>query len=249
MPRTLFAGNWKMHKTAAETRAFVTAFLPQLAGIPAGAGIVIAPPFTALATAHEALDGSRVALGAQNVHWETQGAYTGEISIGMLQEHGVHYVIVGHSERREYFGELDRTVNLKVQALLRAGLTPIVAVGETLEERQAGRTDERVISQIREALNGIGDRDIQRLVVAYEPIWAIGTGQNCDPAEAGRVMGTIRGCIPALEDVPILYGGSMKPENVAAYMAQHHINGGLVGGASLDATSFAALIKNGTMDA
>ena len=233
-----------MHKTAAETRAFIAAFLPQLEGIDPAIEIVIAPPFTALATAHESLAVSRVALGAQNVHWEAKGAYTGEISISMLQEHGVQYVIVGHSERREYFYELDRTVNLKVKALLAAGLTPILAVGETLEERVDGRTDERVVSQTREALSGVPDGDVAKIVVAYEPIWAIGTGHNCDAEEANRVMGEIRHCVPALATVSILYGGSMKPENCAHYMAQEHINGGLVGGASLDPSSFATLIRN-----
>ena len=247
MPRTVIAGNWKMHKTAAETRAFVEAFAPLVADVPADTEIVIAPPFTALAAAHDALRAyPRVRLGAQNVHWEPQGAYTGEISIAMLQEHGVSHTIVGHSERRAYCNELDSTVNLKVRALLAHGMTPIVAVGETLEERDAGETDTRVVSQTRCALDGLTDDEIARVILAYEPIWAIGTGKNCDPAEAGRVMGAIRACVPALADVPLLYGGSMKAENVAAYMAQEHINGGLVGGASLDAASFATLMRNAT---
>lgn len=244
MPRTVIAGNWKMHKTAAEARAFFQAFLPQAATFPAEIDVVVAPPFTALAAAHHGLHDTPVALGAQNVHWEPQGAYTGEISIPMLQEFGVAYVIVGHSERREYFSELDSTVNLKIKALLSNGMTPIVAVGETLQERQDGRTDERVISQTQIALEGLDDDDVHRIVMAYEPIWAIGTGHNCDPAEADRVMGHIRSCVPALRDVPILYGGSMKPENVASYMAQFNINGGLVGGASLDPNGFATLIRN-----
>lgn len=245
MPRTIVAGNWKMHKTGAETRAFFDAFLPEVATCPSDVTVVVAPPFTALGAAHGILSGqSRVALGAQNVHWELQGAYTGDVSVPMLQEHGVAYVIVGHSERRAYFNEVDRTVNLKVKTLLAHGMTPIVAVGETLEERQEGRTDERVISQTREALDSLDDGDVARVVMAYEPIWAIGTGHNCDPAEANRVMAAIRHCVPALAGVPILYGGSMKPENVASYMAQPNINGGLVGGASLDAAGFATLIRN-----
>ena len=247
MPRPVIAGNWKMHKTAAEARAFIDAFVPLVADAPSEIEIVLAPPFTALAAAHDALHAHpRVKLGAQNVHWEPQGAYTGEISIAMLQEHGVSHVIVGHSERRAYCNELDSTVNLKARALLAHGLTPIVAVGETLDERNAGETDARVIAQTRHALDGLDDAQIARVVLAYEPIWAIGTGHNCDPAEAGRVMGAMRGCIAALADVPILYGGSMKAENVAAYMAQEHINGGLVGGASLDAASFATLMRNAT---
>ena len=245
MARKILAGNWKMHKTAAETRAFLEVFLREVPGFPAGAEVVIAPPFTALAAAHLALAGqTRVALGAQNVHWEETGAYTGEVSATMLAEQGVTYAIIGHSERRAYCNELDRTVNLKTHTLLRHGLVPIIAVGETLDEREAGVTDERVIAQTRAALDGLSDELIARIVLAYEPIWAIGTGQNCDPAEANRVMGTMRACTSALRHVPILYGGSMKAENVAAYMAQEHINGGLVGGASLDPAGFATLIRN-----
>ncbi|HEV7180850.1 MAG TPA: triose-phosphate isomerase [Candidatus Baltobacteraceae bacterium] len=245
MPRTVIAGNWKMHKTAAETIAFFDVFLPLAASFRKGIDVVVAPPFTALPAASARLRAeTRVALGAQNVHWEPQGAYTGEISIPMLAEHGVRYVIVGHSERRSSCNEVDLTVHLKVEALLAAGLTPIVAVGETLDEREAGTTDERVIGQTLAALGDISPGDVGKLVLAYEPIWAIGTGHNCDPAEANRVMGAIRGCVDALANVPILYGGSMKADNVASYMAQHHINGGLVGGASLDPTGFATLVQN-----
>ena len=243
MPRTIVAGNWKMHKTAGETRAFFDDFLPRIAEVSPEVEIVVAPPFTAIPAAHERLHAqSRVALGAQTMHWELQGAYTGEVSAPMLVEFAVRFVIIGHSERRAYCNELDRTVNLKVRAALEHGLTPIVAVGETLEEREAGKTDERVVSQTRAALAGLNPEHVASTVVAYEPIWAIGTGRNCDPDEANRVMGGIRACVPALADVPILYGGSMKPENVAAYMAQTNINGGLVGGASLDAAGFATLI-------
>ncbi len=249
MPRTIIAGNWKMHKTAAQTRAFFDAFLPQPPGFQKACDVVVAPPYTALATAHEILSTrSDFALGAQNVHWESQGAYTGEISVPMLAEHGVSYVIVGHSERRAFFNELDRIVNLKVKAILEHGLTPIVAVGETLGEREAGMTDQRVVAQTRLALDGLSDADIEQVVIAYEPVWAIGTGHNCDPAEANAVMAAIRTCVPALDDVPILYGGSMKAENVAAYMQQPHINGGLVGGASLDPEGFATLVRNASLD-
>ncbi len=234
-----------MHKTAAETRAFFEAFLPQPPGFPSSCDVVVAPPYTALAAAHDILlTRSDFALGAQNVNWEPEGAYTGEISVPMLMEHGVTYVIVGHSERRASFNELDRTVNLKIKACLEHGVTPIIAVGETLEERDAGLTDLRVIAQTRLGLDGLSNTDIQRVVMAYEPIWAIGTGHNCDPAEANRVMAAIRNCNSALETVPILYGGSMKAENVASYMQQENINGGLVGGASLDPVGFATLIRN-----
>jgi triosephosphate isomerase len=245
MPRTIVTGNWKMHKTAAETRAFLDIFLDEAKTFPSGVTVVIAPPFTALSAAHNVLGtDAAIALGAQNVHWELQGAYTGDIAVGMLKEQGVTYCIVGHSERRAMCNELDRTVNLKVHTLLKAGVTPIVAVGETLDERHAGKTDEKVVTQTRAALDGLDEREIERVVMAYEPIWAIGTGHNCDPAEANRVMERIRSCVPALEIVPILYGGSMKAENVASYMAQPDINGGLVGGASLDPRGFATLVRN-----
>jgi triosephosphate isomerase (TIM) len=245
MPRTVLAGNWKMHKTAAETRSYIEAFLTQLPPLPPDADVVLAPPYTALATANAALGTqTRVMLGAQNVHWELQGAYTGEISVPMLLEHGVRYVIVGHSERRAACNEVDHTVNLKVKTLLAHSLVPIVAVGETLEEREAGNTEERVLSQTRLALDGLSPPDVARVVLAYEPIWAIGTGHNCDPQEAARVMTAIRGSVAELANVPIVYGGSMKAENVAEYMAQPAINGGLVGGASLDPAGFATLVRN-----
>ncbi|HTZ54242.1 MAG TPA: triose-phosphate isomerase [Candidatus Acidoferrum sp.] len=245
MPRTIVAGNWKMHKTAAQTRAFFQTFLPLCAQIPDRVEIIIAPPFTAIPNAHTILrDHPRVLLGAQNVNWELHGPFTGEISAPMLLEFDVRYAIVGHSERRMYFNETDRTVNLKVKTLLKHGITPIVAVGETSEERKAGATDHRVVSQTVAALDGLEAIDVARVVLAYEPIWAIGTGANCDPIEADRVMREIRGSVPGLEDVSILYGGSVKPDNVASYAAQPNINGGLVGGASLDPEGFAELIES-----
>jgi triosephosphate isomerase len=245
VPRTVLAANWKMHKTAAETRSYIESFLRLVPMLPADADVVLAPPYTALAAARDALKvQTRVRLGAQNVHWELQGAYTGEISVPMLAEHGVQYAIVGHSERRAACNELDRTVNLKIKTLLAHSLVPIVAVGETLDEREAGNTEERVVSQTRLALEGLQSADVARVILAYEPIWAIGTGHNCDPLEAARVMALIRGCVAGLEEVPLLYGGSMNAENVAQYMAQPPINGGLVGGASLDPSGFATLVKN-----
>ena len=243
MPRTIVAGNWKMHKTAMQTRVFLQAFLPLAAAIPDRVEIVIAPPFTAIPQAHAILrEHPRVLLGAQNVHWELHGPFTGEVSAPMLREFDVRYTIVGHSERRMYFNETDRTVNLKVKTLLKHGITPIVAVGETTEERKAGETDRRVVSQTVAAFDGLDATEVARVVLAYEPIWAIGTGTNCDPVEANRVMGEIRSSIPGLEDVPILYGGSAKPDNVASYAVQPNINGGLIGGASLEPEGFAALI-------
>jgi triosephosphate isomerase len=173
-----------------------------------------------------------------------QGAFTGEISAPMLREFGVAYVILGHSERRARCNETDRTVNLKVHTALEQSLVPIVAVGETLEERKAGKTDERVVAQTRAAFDGVSRSVLAGVVSAYEPIWAIGTGENCDPDEADRVMALIRSCVGGLDATPILYGGSMNAENVAAYVARPNVNGGLVGGASLDANGFAALIAS-----
>jgi triosephosphate isomerase len=233
-----------MHKTAAETAAFLDAFLPRAADLPHAIEIVVAPPFTSIPLAGERLRGARVRLCAQNMHWELSGAFTGEISAPMLRELGVTHVILGHSERRAHCGETDRTVNLKVRTALDQDLTPIVAVGETLDERRAGVTDERVIAQTRAAFDGVAAAALRKVLLAYEPIWAIGTGENCDPAEADRVMATIRGCVDGLEQTPILYGGSMNASNVASYVALPNVNGGLVGGASLDPESFSAIVSN-----
>jgi triosephosphate isomerase len=233
-----------MHKTAAETAAFLDVFLRKAATLPAAIEIVIAPPFTAIPAAAQRLNGTRVRLGAQTMHWELQGAFTGEVSAPMLREFGVTHVILGHSERRAYCDETDRTVNLKVRTALDQELVPIVAVGETLEERKAGRTDDRVVAQTRAAFEGVPDRALAQVVIAYEPIWAIGTGENCDPAEADRVMAAIRASLKGLDETPILYGGSMTAANVASYVARPNVNGGLVGGASLDPGGFAALIDN-----
>jgi triosephosphate isomerase len=242
--RTIVTGNWKMHKTAADAAAFFEAFLPLAAALPPEIDIVIAPPFTAIPEASKWLPATRVHLGAQTMHWQLEGPFTGEISAPMLCEFGVTHVILGHSERRAYCDETDRTVNLKVLTALAANLLPIVAVGETGEEREAGHIDDRVVAQTRDALEGVAASDLARIAIAYEPIWAIGTGKSCDPAEADRVMATIRSCVPGLGSTPILYGGSMKPENVASYMAEPNVNGGLIGGASLDPGGFAALIAN-----
>jgi triosephosphate isomerase (TIM) len=242
--RTIIAANWKMHKTAAESDAFFDVFLPRAATLPAAIEIVVAPPFTSIPAASLRLRGSRVLLGAQTMHWELQGPFTGEISAPMLREFGVTHVILGHSERRAYDNETDRTVNLKVRTALAVGLTPIVAVGETLAERDAGMTQERVVAQTRAAFADVASEELARVVIAYEPIWAIGTGKNCDPDEADRVMGTIRAVRPQLAGAPILYGGSMNASNVASYMRCPNVNGGLVGGASLDPDGFAALIAN-----
>ena len=244
LTRTIVAGNWKMHKTVAQTNEFFDAFAPLAASLPPEIEVAIAPPFTALAAAAKRVAGTAVRLGAQTMHWELEGPYTGEISATMLLELGVSHVILGHSERRAYCNETDRSVNRKVQTALAQGLTPIVAVGETGDERAAGLVDERVVAQTRDAFDGVAPDALARVAIAYEPIWAIGTGKNCDPAEAQRVMATIRAALPGLQTTPILYGGSMNAENVAAYMKEPDINGGLVGGASLDPAGFASLIVN-----
>jgi triosephosphate isomerase (TIM) len=242
--RTIIAGNWKMHKTEAETVAFLDAFLPKVAALPPEIQIVVAPPFTSIPAAALHVNGTRVSLGAQTMHWERSGPFTGEVSGPMLLEFGVTFVILGHSERRAYFNETDRTVNLKVHSALAQGLVPIVAVGERLQERKAGRIDDRVVGQTRAAFYGVARDQLAGVVIAYEPVWAIGTGENCDPAEADRVMAAIRSSLRGLEATPILYGGSMTAANVAQYVARPNINGGLVGGASLDPDGFAQLVAN-----
>lgn len=238
--RPLVAGNWKMHKTVAEAAAFATEFLRS--ALPPNVDVAVCAPFTALAALGSHLANTPVSLGAQDLFWETQGAYTGEISGPMLLDLGVRYVIVGHSERRQYFGETDATVALKAAAALACGLTPIVAVGESLEQRDAGDAHAVVAAQTRGALGALSRDDASRIVLAYEPVWAIGTGRQCDPLQASETIAAIRASVDGLDDVRILYGGSVKPDNVAQYVAQDGIDGALVGGASLDAAAFAALI-------
>jgi triosephosphate isomerase len=241
--KPLIVGNWKMHKTIAEMRVFVADVRAR--GLPtAEVDAVICPPFTALSAAHEVLAGSAIGLGAQNVCWEDDGAFTGEISPVMLVECGVTWVVIGHSERRHLFGELDERVNEKARAALAHGITPIVAVGETAEEHAAGRAQIKVRDQIKAVFEGLSSADVARCVVAYEPVWAIGTGHADSPASANHVMGKIRATLPGLEHARILYGGSMNSANVAAFVAQPNIDGGLVGGASLEPASFCALLEH-----
>ncbi|HKU66271.1 MAG TPA: triose-phosphate isomerase [Candidatus Baltobacteraceae bacterium] len=252
MRRCVCVANWKMNKTNADAAAFVERFMQLVPSIPQEVELVLCPPFTALHTVASSLDaaqgpGGRVKLGAQNMHWQPSGACTGEISAPMLLEIGVQYVILGHSERRQYFGETDETVRLKTGAALANGLTPIVAVGESLDLRREGRTQPHVCAQTFGALAGLEPADVRKVILAYEPIWAIGTGENCDPAGANEVMRAMRGCIDGLLEVPILYGGSVKAENIAAYTALSDIDGGLVGGASLDPDAFAELAKNAAL--
>lgn len=228
-----------MYKTQAESLDFVQAFLSQLEQTPAERTVVLCVPFTDLGILAEKLKGTPVHLGAQNVHWEDQGAYTGEISGPMLTEIGIQYVVIGHSERREYFGETDQTVNLRLKAAQKHGLIPILCVGETEQQRVNGETESHISSQLDQDLVGI---DQSQLVIAYEPIWAIGTGKTCDSQEANRVIGLIRSQL-SNPDVPIQYGGSVKPENIDEIMAQSEIDGVLVGGASLDAPGFARIVN------
>jgi triosephosphate isomerase len=249
MNRTpLLAGNWKMHGTRREAVALAHAFATRL-GKTAGREVLIAPPFTALEAVAEAIVGSRLLLGAQNVHWEAKGAFTGEVSAAMLKEARCTHAIVGHSERRQLFGETDETVARRTKAALAGGLTPIVCVGETLAEREAGTTAAVVTTQVTGALTGLATGDVERLVLAYEPVWAIGTGRTASPAQAQEVHALIRQRLAALASptvaaaVRILYGGSVKPDNVDTLMAQPDIDGALVGGASLEVESFARIVN------
>jgi len=242
----LVAANWKMHKTAAEARRFASELLPRVREL-AGIEIAIAPPFTALSALRDSLGGGPVALAAQNVHPQPQGAFTGEVSIAMLTELGCRYCIVGHSERRALFGETDAFIAEKVEALLAAEIRPILCVGETLEQREAGRTHEVLRRQLSGSLARAAST--AELVIAYEPVWAIGTGRTATPELAQEAHAFVRAWLRdrhggAADDVRILYGGSMKPDNARALMAQPEVDGGLVGGASLDPGDFSAIIRS-----
>jgi len=241
-------GNWKMHRTSAEARALVKELRGLAEGLAEKVDVAVAPPFTALAAAAEALQGSKIQLAAQNVHAEPQGAFTGEVSAAMLAEAGCRHVIVGHSERRQLFGETDEGVRKKVGAVLAAGMRPIVCVGETLAERDGGRTLEVVGRQVRGGLAGLSAADVGKLTVAYEPVWAIGTGKTATTAQAQEVHAAIRALLRELAggvagEVRIQYGGSVKPDNAAELMSQPDVDGALVGGASLKASDFSQIVK------
>jgi len=246
--KKLIAANWKMYKNPAQTREFFGGFLPLVSGHERDE-IVVCPPYVDLNAALEAAKGSHVNVGAQNVYWKDEGAFTGEISPSMLVEIGCTHVIIGHSERRQFFGETDDTVNLKLKAALEHGLTPIVCVGEVLEEREAGLTEDVLRRQCVRAFHAISGKKAAKLVIAYEPVWAIGTGKTATPQMAADAHVLIRGEAAKAfgqefaDALRILYGGSVKPENAAALMSQEEIDGALVGGASLDAKSFAAIVK------
>jgi triosephosphate isomerase len=246
--KKLIAANWKMYKTPEQTPAFFEEFLPLVAGHDRD-DVVVCPPYVDLHAAVSAAAGSKVAIGAQNMHWEKEGAFTGEISASMLNNIGVTHVILGHSERRQYFNETDDTVNRKLELALESGLTPILCVGEVLEEREAGLTEDVLRRQCVRAFNGISARKAARLVVAYEPVWAIGTGKTATPQMAADAHLVIRGEASKAfgqefaDNLRILYGGSVKPDNASALMTEPEIDGALVGGASLDPKSFIKIVE------
>jgi triosephosphate isomerase (TIM) len=248
MRKPVMAGNWKMYKTPPETRVFFEAFRPLVAGA-VDCEIVICPPFPDLTAAVEAARDTHIQIGAQNLYWAKEGAFTGEVSGPMIRSTGATHAIIGHSERRQYFGETDETVLKKIVAALDAGLSPIVCVGEQLEEREAGRTENVLCRQCAKGIAGLNAAQFAKIAIAYEPVWAIGTGKTATPAIAADAHGVIRrevrSCFgqDAAEGVRILYGGSVKPDSVKALMAQPEIDGVLVGGASLDAVSFAAIVN------
>jgi len=246
--KKLIAANWKMYKNPAQTKDFFRDFLPLVSGHDRDE-IVVCPPYVDLHSALESANGSQLAIGAQDVYWKNEGAFTGEVSAAMLVAVGCTHVIIGHSERRQYFGETDDTVNLKLKAALEQGLTPIACVGEVLEEREAGLTEDVLRRQCVRAFNALSAKKAAKLVIAYEPVWAIGTGKTATPQIASEAHLIIREeAKEAFGDefankLRILYGGSVKPENATALMSEQEIDGALVGGASLDAKSFAAIVK------
>jgi len=246
--KKIIAGNWKMNKSVADSKALAEAIKLDLAEC-GDVDVVLCPPFTSLSTVADVVEDTCIKHGAQNMHWEAEGAYTGEISAGMLRSIYCRYVILGHSERRSYFGETDETVNKKTKAALAGNLIPIVCVGELLEERKAGRHEEVVKAQLEGSLAGIAAGDLKRVIIAYEPVWAIGTGEVATPEQAQEMHAFIRSVITQMTDedtssaVRIQYGGSMKPGNAAELLSQPDIDGGLIGGAALDARSFVEIVR------
>ncbi len=251
MRRRLIAGNWKMFKTQAETRAFFAAFNPLVAGVQ-DCDIVFAPPFTDIPVAVAATRDTNISIGAQDLFWEKEGAFTGQISPAMLVEAGCRYTLVGHSERRHIFGETNEMVFKKTKAALAAGLTPIVCIGELLADRQSGRTENICLSQFQGSVGALTPEEFSRILIAYEPVWAIGTGHTATPEIAAAVHQFVRHCAAehfapgAASRLRILYGGSVKPDNIQGLLAQVELDGVLVGGASLDPVSFAKIVKDWT---
>lgn len=248
MRKPIIAGNWKMYKTVHEAKTLVSELSAAVKDV-TDVEVVVCPPFTALNAVIATVQGTNIAVGAQNMHWEDQGAYTGEVSPVMLKEMGCKYVIIGHSERREYFAETDENVNKKAKAAFKHGLLPIVCVGEKLTQREQGITEQVIKTQVEGGLAGLEKDQVAQLVVAYEPVWAIGTGKTASDEDAQQVIGFIRGVITQMygqelaDKVRIQYGGSVKPDNIAGLMKQKDIDGALVGGASLDAKNFTGIIK------
>lgn len=243
--KAIIAGNWKMNKTPSEARELVSALVPLVQD--AKCDVVVCTPAVDFAAVSEVIKGTNIKLGAENMHWKESGAYTGELSAAMLKESGVEYVILGHSERRQYFGETDATVNQRVLAAVKAGLTPIICVGEKKEEREAGYTNALVTYQTQIALSGLTADEVKNVVIAYEPVWAIGTGLTATDEQANETIGVIREAVraaygDAADDVRIQYGGSMNPKNCKSLMAQPEIDGGLIGGASLKAEDFSKVV-------
>ena len=248
--KAVIAGNWKMNKTRPEAKELVEAIKPLVAG--AGCEVVACVPFTNLETVLEAVKGSNVKVGAENCHFEKSGAFTGEISADMLAEMGVEYVIIGHSERRQYFGETDETVNKRTKAALAAGLKPIICVGESLDQREQGVTEELVRMQVKIALGGVSAEELKNVVIAYEPIWAIGTGRTATADQAQEVCAAIRKVVgelygeDAAKGLTVQYGGSMNAGNAAELLSKPDVDGGLIGGASLKADQFAIIVAAAT---
>ncbi len=248
MRTPVIAGNWKMNKTVAEAVALASEIKEKVAGVE-NVKIIVCPVFTAVKSVADVLKGTNVKVGAQDMYWETSGAYTGEVSGEMLLEAGAEYVIIGHSERRQYFGETNETVNKKLKKAHSIGLKPIVCIGETLADRESGATEAVVEKQVREGFVGLTAEEMKGTIVAYEPVWAIGTGKTATAEQAEAVHAFVRNLVAQLWDketadaVVIQYGGSMKPENVASLLAQPDIDGGLIGGAALKADSFEKLVK------
>ena len=253
MRTPLIAGNFKMFKTTAETAAYVAELRALLAGRSGHAEVVIAPPFTALATVAKAAEGSAIGVAGQDLHWEREGAFTGEVSAGMLRDAGARFVIIGHSERRTLFGETNSSVNKKMHAALTEGLVPIVCIGETLDQRDRNETMAVLDRQIKEGLDDVTGEQLSGMVLAYEPVWAIGTGRNATPAQAGEAHHHIRQRLKqwfgldSSERCRVVYGGSVKPDNIAKLSAEPDVDGALVGGASLDPKSFFAIIQGATI--
>ncbi len=246
---SIVAGNWKMHKTRAETRDLIRELVTGLSTRVMSTQIIVAPPFIAIADAIEEIQGAAISVSAQNMHWEEQGAFTGEISGTMLKSAGCEYVIIGHSERRQFFGETDSTVNLKIKSAIKHDLAPIFCLGETLSQREGGSAFQTVQSQLKQGLQGVAISDFSKLIIAYEPVWAIGTGRTASPEQAQEVHQFLRAELGTLvgqnfaDEVRILYGGSVKPENTRSLIESKDIDGFLVGGASLKSEQFLGIIR------